>query len=385
MSAEDLASFRVAIEPPVRTRFGALDVYACGAWCQGPVLLEMLNILAGIDLRAMGHNSVDYAHALTEAIKLAFADRERYFGDPRFVDVPVATLLSDAYAGSRRALLRPDRAWPGMPPAGDIPGQVARDAPAPSRAPRIGRRARHLVRQRHRQGRQRVCGDAERSVVRHAGDPGNGSLSVVARVAELGRPGASVVRSAGQAAAPDADGARWRSCPTAAPCRSGRPAATCRRRRMLQVLLNITVFGMNPQQAVEAPRFASYSFPDSFEPHSYSPGLLYVENRVPQCRARRPRIARPRRGGLAGFRLARRRGVRAARRSRERRHRGRRRSAAPLLRGRLVASGARRRNREPHQTLGNEPAGLVAQHHDEAALRPGTRAAPRLAPASRRG
>ena len=74
--------------------FAGIDLYACGPWCQGPVLPQMLSILAGIDLKGMGHNSLDYAHVLTEAIKLAFADRERYYGDPRFVAVPVETLLS---------------------------------------------------------------------------------------------------------------------------------------------------------------------------------------------------------------------------------------------------------------------------------------------------
>ena len=104
-----MAEFRVAIEPPVKTRFAGVDVYACGPWCQGPVLPQMLGVLEGIDLKAMGHNSLDYVHAVTEAIKLAFADRERYYGDPRFVDVPIETLLSDAYAQRRRAMLRPDR------------------------------------------------------------------------------------------------------------------------------------------------------------------------------------------------------------------------------------------------------------------------------------
>src|SRR6185437_11044855 len=116
LALEDLATFRVGLEPPVRARFRELDLYTCGAWCQGPVLLEVLNILDGIDLRAMGHNSADYVHTLTEAIKLAFADRERWFGDPKFVDVPLQTLLSQGFAADRRACIRPDRAWPGMPP-----------------------------------------------------------------------------------------------------------------------------------------------------------------------------------------------------------------------------------------------------------------------------
>ncbi|HEX6795289.1 MAG TPA: gamma-glutamyltransferase, partial [Casimicrobiaceae bacterium] len=133
LSRDDLADFRVAFEPPVRARFGDLDLYTCGAWCQGPVLLEVLNILDGIDLRSMGHNSVDYVHTLTEAIKLAFADRERWFGDPRFVDVPLETLLSTEYAEARRARIDRERASPGMPPPGDAGGRQARSEPMPTR------------------------------------------------------------------------------------------------------------------------------------------------------------------------------------------------------------------------------------------------------------
>ncbi len=125
LAAADMAEFRVGIEPPVRVRFGEHSVYACGPWCQGPVLLQALTLLKGIDLKELRQNSVPYIHTVVEALKLAFADRERYYGDPRFVDVPVEQLLSDAYASRRRSLIRPTQAWPGLPPAGDV-------APAPA-------------------------------------------------------------------------------------------------------------------------------------------------------------------------------------------------------------------------------------------------------------
>ena len=132
MTAQDLAEFRVAVEPPVKTRFAGIDMYSCGAWCQGPVLQQMLGVLNGIDLKGMGHNSLDYAHVVTEAMKLAFADRECYYGDPRFVNVPIETLLSDAYAKTRRAMIRPERAWEEMPPYGEISGFASRSAPVPT-------------------------------------------------------------------------------------------------------------------------------------------------------------------------------------------------------------------------------------------------------------
>jgi gamma-glutamyltranspeptidase/glutathione hydrolase len=122
LAAEDLAEFRSRVEKPCRIRFGNMDVYGCGAWSQGPMVLEALNILQGLDLRGMGHNSAAYVHAVTEALKLAAADREVYFGDPDFVDVPLDILLSPDYAARRRAQIDPARAWPGMPPAGEVGG-----------------------------------------------------------------------------------------------------------------------------------------------------------------------------------------------------------------------------------------------------------------------
>ena len=78
-----------------------------------------MNLLDATELKKLGHNSAGYLHHLTEAVKLAFADREAYFGDPRIVDVPIEAMLSREYAAQRRAMIRPDKAWPEMPPAGD--------------------------------------------------------------------------------------------------------------------------------------------------------------------------------------------------------------------------------------------------------------------------
>src|SRR6185369_13258508 len=116
------AEFRSPIEAPCRIRFGGFDVYGCGPWSQGPMVLQALNILGGMDLRGLGHNSAGYIHAVTEALKLAAADREVYFGDPAFVDVPLEALLSEGYAVRQRARIDPLRAWPGMPPAGEVGG-----------------------------------------------------------------------------------------------------------------------------------------------------------------------------------------------------------------------------------------------------------------------
>ena len=84
LSMDDMASYAVTIEPPAKGSFRGLDVYTCGPWSQGPVNIQVLQILEGFDLRAMGHNSADYLHAVLEALKLAFADREAFYGDPEF-------------------------------------------------------------------------------------------------------------------------------------------------------------------------------------------------------------------------------------------------------------------------------------------------------------
>ncbi len=119
MRMADFAGFSVRFEPTVKAKFNGIEVHACGPWSQGPVLPMALNILKGFNLEAMGHNSPQYIHVVTEALKLAFADRHQHFGDPEFVKVPIKGLLAGAYAAHRRGLIRPDRAWPGMPPAGD--------------------------------------------------------------------------------------------------------------------------------------------------------------------------------------------------------------------------------------------------------------------------
>src|SRR5205085_3981797 len=114
----DLAAFEVEIERALVGTWGAWQVGVCGFWCQGPVLLQMLNLLEGTDLAALGHNSPAYLHLIAETVKVAFAEREAYYGDPNVVDVPAEMLLSKAHAAERRALIR-DRAWREMPPAGD--------------------------------------------------------------------------------------------------------------------------------------------------------------------------------------------------------------------------------------------------------------------------
>ena len=121
---EDLAAYEAELTEPIMTEYEGLEVYQSAPNSQGIVMLMALNILEGFDLRAMGYNSADYVHVVTEAMKLAFADRNQWVADPRFVDVPTTELLSKDYAALRRGLIRMDRALV-APPPGDPTERLA--------------------------------------------------------------------------------------------------------------------------------------------------------------------------------------------------------------------------------------------------------------------
>src|SRR5579871_6717205 len=107
---EDLAKFHAETDEPKMGTYRGYEIYKPGFWTQGPVMIETLNLLEGYDLKAMGHNSPQYLHTVIEAVKLAFADRDAYYGDPKFSKIPEEILLSKAYAGERRKLIDPDHA-----------------------------------------------------------------------------------------------------------------------------------------------------------------------------------------------------------------------------------------------------------------------------------
>lgn len=285
LAAEDLAGFDAEIEPPVRVRYKGYDVFTCPAWCQGPALGQALKLVAGIDLRALGHNAPDYVHVVTEALKLVFADRERHYGDPRFVAVPLARLLSDDYARRRRAAIRPDRAWPGMPPAGDPGGGPGAPSDADAPAPAAAALDTSYVCVIDKDGNVFSATPSDSSydgvVI-----PGTGLVPSTRGSQSWTDPGHPAVVAPGRrprlTPSPAlALGRRGRAGREALPF--GTPGGDVQIQAMLQAFLNRIEFAMDPQRAVEAPRFATYSFPDSFEPHAYQPGLLKLEARLPRA------------------------------------------------------------------------------------------------------
>lgn len=119
ITLDDLREFAVRVEMPVKGTFRDIDIYTCGPWCQGPVVAQTLQMLEDDDLSALGHNHPAYIHLVTEALNLAFADREHFYGDPDFVDVPIETLLSKPYTRERRRAIDPSKAFGEMPSPGD--------------------------------------------------------------------------------------------------------------------------------------------------------------------------------------------------------------------------------------------------------------------------
>jgi gamma-glutamyltranspeptidase / glutathione hydrolase len=124
ITAEDLDGWEVLVEEPVATNYRGIDVYKLTTWTQGPAMLQALNILEGFDLKAMGYNSTRYVHTLTQAINLAFADRDFYYGDPYFPPAePIAGLLSKEYAAKRRELIDFERIIDEVRPGDPYPFQ----------------------------------------------------------------------------------------------------------------------------------------------------------------------------------------------------------------------------------------------------------------------
>jgi gamma-glutamyltranspeptidase/glutathione hydrolase len=280
LTAEDLATYASDVERPPSVRFAGAEVFTCNTWCQGPVLGQALNLLDPAALRAMGHNSPQYLHTIIEALKLAFADREAFYGDPRFVEVPLARLLSTEYAAERRRLIDPDRAWPEMPPAGDGllhgAGSLREAGGVPAGPPR---------------DTSYIC------VVDRWGNAVSATPSDTSYDTPV-VPGTGLCPSSRGSQSWTTPGHPARLAPgkrprlTPAPAMAvaegrfvlpfGTPGGDVQKQAMVQALCNMLVFGMDPQDAVEHPRAATYSFPDSFEPHHYYPNRLCLESRLPR-------------------------------------------------------------------------------------------------------
>jgi gamma-glutamyltranspeptidase/glutathione hydrolase len=295
LSMEDLVGYESKFEQPVKATFAGHDIYGQSVWTQGPVLLQALNMLERFDLKAMGHNTPRYIHTVAEALKLAMADREAYYGDPDFAAVPVDGLLSKKYAAERAKLITAERPYPELPPAGDPWRYSASKRPsnvgATGRSPLRGRTAREGG-SGARQGTTHIA-VLDRQGNMACSTPSGGSFSKSVFFPELGfAPSTRIemfnfIKGHPNVLVP---GKRPRTTlVNYIAARDGVPVLTfgCpggdhQVQGNLQLMLNVLVFGMNPQEAIEAPRFATDSVTNSFYPHVYLPGQLSVEEGIAQ-------------------------------------------------------------------------------------------------------
>jgi gamma-glutamyltranspeptidase/glutathione hydrolase len=277
---EDLSDYTGYWEEPVTGYYRDYAVHANGPWNQGAVLPMALMILDGIDLKSMGHNSPEYVHTVLQAIDLAMADREAYFGDPAFVDVPMAGLLDKRYAALRRTLMTPGKAFGATPPAGDPvhlkavrDGETTASGPVPDHTAGTTIDTTYLaVTDRWGNSISLTPSDFPQSPM----VPGTGMCLGVRMTQFRLDPNH-----------PDAlmPGKRPRITPNSPMVTKdgrlfmtfGSPEGDQQPQALVQVFLNYIVFGMDIEDAIEAPRFRSKNFPDSFSPHEYDPGTVELE------------------------------------------------------------------------------------------------------------
>ncbi|TGL63347.1 gamma-glutamyltransferase family protein [Leptospira sarikeiensis] len=304
MSKSDLNRYSADWEEPLKGNYGPYTIFANRTWNQGAVVPIVLQILEGIDLKSMGHNSKEYVHTVIQAIELAMADREKYFGDPAYITVPEKGLLSKEYAAERRKLLQ-SRAFGKTPPAGnpflfESPASAKKIASKSedantivanldsfldltpnfwekTEAGKIGRDTTYLsIIDSKGNALSLTPSDFPQSPIIEGDitlgirmtqfrlDPNHPSALVPGKRPTI-TPNASMVFK---------DGKFWMSF--------GTPGGDMQTQAVVQVFLNLVVFGMNPQEAVNAPRFRSLNWPDSFSPHKYYPGRIELEKDIYQ-------------------------------------------------------------------------------------------------------
>jgi gamma-glutamyltranspeptidase/glutathione hydrolase len=300
----DLANWRVRLEEPRHTAYRGIEVYKLDRWTQGPAMLQALNILERFDLKAMGYNSSNYIHTVYQAMSLAFADRDFYYGDPYFPpEEPIRGLLSKDYAKERAALISPAAAndaaiGPGDPypfqggtnPYADLLKQRAALLPEFDAA-RFAAATDPVTGSFYRGTTSVVAADKDGWLVSMT--PSGGWLPAVI----AGRTGIGMSQRAQMFVTDPAEnpfnviepGKRPRVTLTPSLAfRDGKPwlafavqGGDTQDQNLLQFFLNVVEFGMTPQQAAEAPNFTSYQMRDSFGMHEIFPGRVTLNDTIP--------------------------------------------------------------------------------------------------------
>ena len=292
LTAEDLASWKPTIEKPTSLDYHEYTVFKTGPWGQGPVFLQQLALLDGFDLTAMGPGSADWVHTIIEAGKLAFADREAWYGDPKFVDVPLHALLSKSYTDERRALIsdsaslllrpgHPDGRVPVMPtyPDTDLIDFGAAGVGEPTIDPSGATR-----------GDTCHLDVVDRDGMMISATPSGGWLQASPVIPNLGfclsvrgqmfwsepglpasiRPGARP-RTTLTPSFAMRDGKPWLAF--------GTPGGDFQDQWSLHFFLNVVHGGMNLQEAIDEPEFHSIHMPNSFYPRDTHLGKMVMEDR----------------------------------------------------------------------------------------------------------
>ena len=294
LTAADLAAWKARVEPSVEFGYAGATVHKTGPWGQGPVFLQQLALLQGFDLQAMGFLSADHIHTVTESAKLAFADREAWYGDPDFADVPLAALVDDAYAAERRRLIGQRASFELRP--GSVNGRrpvLPHAVAAPPAGAGPGVRQVVVDASLHGYSRGDTC---HVDVIDRAGNlvaatpsggwlqsspviPGLGfCLGTRAQMFTLdeGLPntvqGGKRPRTTLSPSLVLRDGEPWLAF--------GTPGGDQQDQWTLNFFLAHAVFGLNLQEAIDAPMFHTRHFPSSFYPHEAAPGSLSLEDRV---------------------------------------------------------------------------------------------------------
>ncbi len=296
-TADDLARWKVHLEEPVKTTYKGLEVYKLNCWVQGPVMLQALNLLETIDLKKMGYNSAAYIHTLYQVMNLAFADRDFYYGDPYFPpEEPLAGLLSKEYARARVKLINPERNDPGVKPGDPYPFQGQTnpfrkilDAWPPAPQPPL----KEADPESFSTGTTSIEAADESGWVVSVTPSGGWVPAVIA-----GRTGIGISQRAQSFVTDEAEnpfnvivpGKRPRSTLTPGiVLKDGRPYFSCavqggdtQDQNLLQFFLEIVEFGMDVQQACEAPHFNSFQMRNSFDDHQPIPGRMEINEKVPE-------------------------------------------------------------------------------------------------------
>lgn len=308
-TAEDLANWKVKIEEPVSTSYRGIEVYKLREWQQGPAMLQALNILENADLKSMGYNSTRYVHTVYQAMSLAFADRDFYYGDPAFPPAtPIKGLLSKDYARQRYGEINWDRNDPAIKPGDPYPFQGGANPfleqlktwppaakPQPSTTDHTGGPSTLGAMpfdSAFRAGTTSIQAADENGWVVSVTPSGGWVPAVIA-----GRTGVGLSQRAQSFVLDPAEspfnviepGRRPRVTltPTLA-LKDGRPYVSMavqggdtQDQNLLQFFLNIVEFGMNVQQATEAPNITSYQMRSSFGAHDSKPGRLTLNDAMP--------------------------------------------------------------------------------------------------------